>query len=63
MRPSPDASPATAHGCLERLQRKGPITLHVDGTDRRVRTVEPTGPANAWFARLGQCLNLAARDG
>lgn len=63
MRLTPDASPSTVHRRLKQLQDKGLIELRADSTDNRVRFIEPTAAANAWFARLGQCLNLAARDG
>lgn len=63
MRLTPDASPSTVHRRLKQLQDKGLIELRADSTDNRVRFIEPTDAANAWFARLGQCLNLAAREG
>lgn len=63
MRLTPDASPSTVHRRLKQLQEKGLILLREDESDNRVRIIEPTVAANAWFAKLGQCLNLAARDG
>ena len=63
MRLTPDASPSTVHRRLKQLQQKGLILLREDESDSRVRIIEPTSAANAWFAKLGQCLNVAARDG
>ena len=63
MRLTPDASPSTVHRRLKQLQEKGLIVLREDEGDSRLRIIEPTVAANAWFAKLGQCLNLAARDG
>lgn len=63
MRLTPDSSPSTVHRRLKQLQGKGLIVLREDESDSRVRIIEPTAAANEWFARLGQCLNRAARDG
>lgn len=63
MRLTPDASPSTVHRRLKQLQEKGLIALRTDENDSRVRFIEPTAAANQWFAKLGQCMNLAARDG
>jgi DNA-binding MarR family transcriptional regulator len=63
MRLTPDASPSTVHRRLKQLREKGLIQLREDDGDSRVRHIEPTAAANAWFAKLGQCMNFAARDG
>lgn len=63
MRLTPDASPSTVHRRLKQLQEKGLILLREDESDSRLRIIEPTDAANAWFARLGHCMNLAAREG
>lgn len=62
MRLTPDASPSTVHRRLKQLQRKGLIALREDESDSRVRIIEPTEAATQWFAKLGQCMNLAARE-
>lgn len=62
MRLTPDSSPSTVHRRLKQLQDKGLITLRADGGDNRVRYIEPTDAAHAWFAKLGQCLNLATKQ-
>jgi Fe2+ or Zn2+ uptake regulation protein len=59
---TPDASPSTVHRRLKQLQEKGLIRLRAAESDSRVRLIEPTAAANAWFAQLGQCMNAAARD-
>lgn len=62
MRLTPDSSPSTVHRRLKQLQQKGLIRLRADASDSRVRVIEPTAAANAWFARLGQCMHVAARE-
>lgn len=61
MRLTPDASPSTVHRRLKQLQEKGLIWLREDESDSRLRHIKPT--AAAWFAKLGQCMHVAARDG
>src|SRR6478609_5853762 len=59
MRLSPDKSPSTVHRRLKALQEKGLVELRGAASDNRVRYIEPTSLATAYFARLGQCLDLA----
>lgn len=57
----PDVSASTVHRRLKGLRQKGLVELQVDEADSRVRCVLPTKTAMAYFAKLGQCLDLAVR--
>ena len=59
---SDDSSPTTVHRRLKSLRKKGFIGLHEDETDNRVKFIEPTAQADAYFARLGQCLQTACKQ-
>ena len=56
-----DTSPTTVHRRLKSLLQKGLIQLREDVSDNRVKYVEPTEAAQTYFAKLGQCLDQAAR--
>lgn len=56
-----DSSPTTVHRRLKSLRQKGLIELREDEADSRVKYVEPTEAAQTYFAKLGQCLDKAAR--
>ncbi|MFM8769193.1 MAG: winged helix-turn-helix domain-containing protein [Rubrivivax sp.] len=60
---SDDSSPTTVHRRLKSLRKKGFIGLHEDETDNRVKFIEPTPQADEYFARLGQCLQTACKQG
>lgn len=58
---SPDASASTVHRRLKALQEKGLLQLCESASDSRIRYIEPTEATMNYFARLGQCLDTAAK--
>ncbi len=59
---SASTSPTTIHRRLKTLREKGLIDLVEDETDNRVKYVVPTDSAKAYFAKLGQCVDMATRN-
>ena len=55
----PDTSESTAFRRLKSLRSKGMVCLDYDANDARTRYVMPTDLANAYFEKLGECLNKA----
>jgi DNA-binding HxlR family transcriptional regulator len=62
MQMSPDVSSATVHRRLKTLRQKGMLTLTGHETDNRIRYIAPTELTNKYFAKMGQCLDMALRD-
>jgi predicted transcriptional regulator len=58
---SADTSPTTVHRRLKTLRAKGLIEFREDEADNRIKYVMPTATATAYFAKLGQCLDMATR--
>lgn len=56
-----DTSPTTVHRRLKSLRERGLIDLKEDDSDNRVKYVVPTRATQAYFAKLGQALDKAAR--
>ena len=56
-----NTSATTIHRRLKTLRQKGLIELREDETDSRVKYVVPTQAVKDYFAKLGQCLDMAAR--
>ncbi len=61
MQMSDDVSAATVHRRLKTLRHKGMIKLCEHETDSRVRYIVPTDLTTKYFAKMGQCLDLALR--
>lgn len=61
MQMSTDVSAATVHRRLKSLRKKGMLALSEHETDSRIRYLVPTDLTNKYFARMGQCLDLALR--
>jgi len=57
-----DTSPTTVHRRLKSLREHGLIDLQEDATDSRIKYIVPTNAAKAYFAKLGQALEMAARQ-
>lgn len=56
-----DMSPTTVHRRLKSLRKIGLIDLVEDSVDSRVKYVVATPSGKAYFAKLGQCVDKAAR--
>jgi predicted transcriptional regulator len=56
-----DTSPTTVHRRLKTLRQKGLIKFREDEDDNRIKYVMPTDLATTYFAKLGQCLDMATR--
>lgn len=61
MKLSTTTSSTTVHRRLNTLRQKGLIELQEDEADNRVKYVLPTPIAKAYFAKLGQCMDMATR--
>ena len=61
MQMSADVSAATVHRRLKTLRQKGMIALAEHETDNRIRYIVPTDLTTKYFAKMGQCLDLALR--
>ena len=59
MQSARDASPSTVHRRLISLRRKGVIQLMADSRDERLRYIEPTEAAVAYFDEMGRCIERA----
>jgi hypothetical protein len=55
-------SPTTVHRRLRSLREKGLITFADDPADSRIKYIVPTAQARAYFAKLGQAIDKAARN-
>lgn len=62
MQMSADVSAATVHRRLKTLRQKGMIALAEHETDNRIRYIVSTDLTTKYFAKMGQCLDLALRD-
>jgi predicted transcriptional regulator len=56
-----DTSPSTVHRRLKGLRKKGLIEFRADEADNRIKYIMPTELAKGYFAKLGQCLDMATR--
>ncbi len=61
MQMSTDVSAATVHRRLKTLRKKGMIALSEHETDSRIRYIVATDLTTKYFAKMGQCLDLALR--
>lgn len=61
MRLSATTSATTIHRRLNTLRQKGLIELREDEADNRIKYVMPTQVAKEYFAKLGQCMDMATR--
>ena len=61
MQMSADVSAATVHRRLKTLRQKGMLALREHETDNRIRYIVPTALTTKYFAKMGQCLDLALR--
>jgi predicted transcriptional regulator len=61
MQMSSDVSQATVHRRLKTLRKKGMLKLLEHETDNRIRYVVPTELTTKYFAKMGQCLDMALR--
>lgn len=61
MQMTTDVSAATIHRRLKTLRKKGMLTLVKNESDSRIRYVTPTALTTKYFAKMGQCLDLALR--
>jgi hypothetical protein len=57
-----DTSPTTVHRRLKSLRQKGLIRLQEDESDNRTKFVVPTELTRTYFAKLGQCVQAAAKS-
>jgi predicted transcriptional regulator len=57
-----DTSPTTVHRRLKALEKKGVIEFQEDKVDSRIKYVMPTYLATTYFRKMGQCLDMAARN-
>jgi len=62
MQMSADVSAATVHRRLKTLRKKGMLALNEHETDSRIRFIVPTALTTKYFAKMGQCLDLALRS-
>ena len=62
MQMSSDVSAATVHRRLKTLRKKGMLALSEHETDNRIRFIVPTALTTKYFAKMGQCLDLALRS-
>ena len=56
-----NTSATTVHRRLKTLRKKGMVELQEDAADSRIKYVVPTEVAEAYFAKLGQCMDMATR--
>jgi DNA-binding MarR family transcriptional regulator len=56
-----DVSPTTIHRRLKSLKKKGVISLELDEADNRVKYVLPTALTTDYFAKLSNCMLVAAK--
>jgi len=54
-------SPSTVHRRLAGLKEKGLVELEQDGLDSRIKYIVSTPTADAYFAQLGKCLDMASK--
>ena len=62
MQMSNDVSPATVHRRLKTLRKKGMLNLTEHASDNRIRYIVPSDLATKYFAKMGQCLDMALRS-
>lgn len=58
-----DSSPTTVHRRLKSLRSKGLIRLEENEADNRTKFVLPTDLGRGYLAKLGQCVEAAAKAG